>query len=259
MEESQILSSLTWDDTQLIKRGLLGLQDMLTKNNGVLVIRDLIKLKNGILSIMQKFKNGDDNEVLMQAFDFLVDFMANNYGSDMQIQFICFVVPEVIKLWLTLSGKVMENAEDALWAYIRDSKELEIVLNILTTKHLSTYNGSQDSPPIIKCINLAIKNIEFHPKIISAKCKSFIDFIEWLIMLKMCENTDVSTKANTVLMNFIKRFPATIKEISNDLESRDISGLTDLIKLRNESLTHKKIKKQKQSKLGTFYHPYKLL
>lgn len=45
-------------------------------------------------------------------------------------------------------------------------------------------------------------------------------------------------------MNFLKRFPATMKEIANEMESRDSSELTKLIKLRNEAMKYNKAKKK---------------
>lgn len=118
-----------------------------------------------------------------------------------------------------------------------------------------------DSSSICAGINLAVKNIEYHPKIISANSKSFISFIQELLILRNeKDEPEVSKQANIILMNFLKRFPATMKEIANILDNRDVHSLSNLIKLRNDTLDYKKSKKrQSEGNLIELLFEYLLL
>ena len=97
---------------------------------------------------MQKFKKTNDNEVLIPAFDFLTDFLTNNYGSDIQIQFTSYVIPEVLDICIICDNQTLESAEEILNAYIRTSKHLENVLDLLTSKHIKSYDEEQESDAI---------------------------------------------------------------------------------------------------------------
>lgn len=181
---------------------------------------------------------------MLTVFEFLSNFLAGNYSSDYEVQFTSHILPELINSTLEYQDKTLEAAEEALEAYIRSHKKLENVLDYLVRKPLSS-----DDPHLgISGIKLAIKNIEYHPKVISADSRSFITFIEKLCLLRGHKDTNLATEARTSLMEFLKRFPATMKEIANEMESRDIKDLTKLIKIRNEAIEYKKAKKQRAMK-----------
>lgn len=99
---------------------------------------------------------------------------------------------------------------------------------------------SSDPTTLVNGIKLATKNIEYHPKIISANSRPFINFIEKLCEIKSKQGDQLHGKAREVLVNFLERFPATMKEIANEMESRENNELSLLIKERNQSLNYEK-------------------
>ena len=198
-------------------------------------MRDLSKLRTAFLKVFEHKDKFKESKVFLKVFEFLSSFLTNNYGSDYEIQFTSHILFEVIKYLIEVNDNTIELADEALETYIRSFKQLENVIDLLLLKFLTSDNEDY----ILKGIKLAIKNIEYHPKIISASSKSFINFIETLWSLSKDSNKEIAKEAKSVVISFIKRFPATIKEISNIMESRDVMDLANLIKESNDSIQNK--------------------
>jgi hypothetical protein len=235
MEEEHLLSQLTSDDPADIKKGISELQQKMYKNNGILVVQNLAKFKNSLLAIFQNSQSYHESEVMPTLFEFLAHFLSNNFSWDYEIQLTTHILPDLINSWMFLEDRVLELAKQALDAYIRSYKQLEIVINYL----LKNVLNDQDSSVVLKGIKLAVENIEYHPKIISAESREFITFIEQLWVLRANKDSELSSHSRNVIMDFLKRFPATMNEIANEMESRDKDDLSKLIKLRNETIQYK--------------------
>lgn len=244
MEEDQLLTQLSSQESADIQKALLSLHEKIAKNNGVLVMQNLGKLKSCFLKIFENLHSYSETKIITLMFEFLSNFLANNYGSDYQIQFTSYILPEIIKFCLSAKGDELDVAEEALEAYIRSHTQLGTVLDYIVTFILD----SSEIELVISGIKLCTKNIEYHPKIISADSRPFITFIEKLCKLQSHSDTVLAGESRTVLMNFLKRFPATMKEVANEMESRDNDELSKLIKLRNEAMEYKKSKKRRSSK-----------
>lgn len=244
MEEEQVLAQLSSDQPDEIESALKNLQRYQYKNNGILVIKDLSKLKTGLLRIFENQKNYVDSKVMETLLNFLSSFLTNNYGNDYEVQLTSHILPNIIKCCLELTGSDLDIAKETLDVYTRTHRQLQTVLDYILTSILT----QEDSGLIVKSIKLAAENIEYHPKIISADSRVFITFIEKMWDLRVHQDTAIASQARYIVMDFLKRFPATMKEIANEMESRENDELSKLIRLRNETLHYKKNRKRKTAK-----------
>ena len=235
MDDERLFIDLSSDDDKLIEKALLSLSEKLVKSSGVLVMRDLSKLRASFLKIFESRDKFKESKVFTKTFEFLTSFFTNNYGSDYEIQFTSHVLQEIIKYCVEVDDNTIELAEETLETYIRSYKQLENVLDFLILKVFT----SDDFNSIVKGIKLAVKNIEYHPKIISATSRTFINFIETLWNHIKGSNSLVAEESKAVILSFMKRFPATMKEISNEMDSRNIDDLSKLIKERNDTIQYK--------------------
>lgn len=97
MEEEKLITDLRSEDTDIIQKALVSLQEKLLRNNGVLIMRDLSKLKTCFVKIFQNNQKFVDSKIMILTFEFLNSFFSNNYGSDAELQFTAHVLPELIK------------------------------------------------------------------------------------------------------------------------------------------------------------------
>lgn len=214
-------------DSEDFIKYLNSLKVQMTLNNGVLILKDLGQLRQKFLSFFQQKDCPTKNKIVV--FDFLVGFLENNYGSDYELQFTNHLLPYILSSCLTDKGEILESAEEVLEAFIRVPSQLAKIIDFV----IENYMEKSNSVTITASIQLLTKYIEYHPKIISAECSSFINLMGVLCQLKNSKNKILEEEVMKVIMNFIQRFPATMKDVSIRMEN---NFLSQLIQQRNDDL-----------------------
>ena len=152
-------------DPEKLQKSLCELKEQMTLNNGVLVVKDLNQFRNNFINFFKINEKNYNNKNAILVFDFLTCFLENNYGGDYEVQFTTHLIPFIIKSCLTQTGKTHEAAEETLEAYIRVHSQLAQIIDYLVENELKSDNLST----VISGVEMILKYLEFHPKIISCE------------------------------------------------------------------------------------------
>ncbi|CAI2371983.1 unnamed protein product [Moneuplotes crassus] len=139
------------------------------------------------------------------------------------MQFTNHFLPSLFDTLFTREDEVLEAAEEAFDNYVRNHSQLAKVIDYLIDEYIKV----KQPVSVIKVLQLIKRYIEYHPKVISVNCKSFVNLISALQSLKNSPEIALVAEVTDIFDDFFGRFPATMKDITTKIHKRKEKQIID--------------------------------